>query len=106
MCTVNVGLIGINEVLLSFSIPKTTLLRRIRNNNVQKRSRLGPDSCLGEETERKLATHRKKLQKNYFAPTRDEVRIAAYKLAEQMKIQHKNKDRSISVDSPFLEVLQ
>lgn len=86
---INNGVMGINEASRTLSVPKTTLSRRINANNPLKRICLGPDSCLGYETERKLVAHIKKLQKNGFAPTREEVRVTAYKLAEKMQIQHK-----------------
>lgn len=54
-----------------------------------KKGALGPTASLGEETERKLVVHIKKLQKNGFAPTRAIVRTMAFQLAEQLKIGHK-----------------
>lgn len=80
---------GVNEAAIHYNIPKSTFKRRIKTGNAAKSSRLGPDSTLGEAAERKLANHIKKLQTSGFAPTRDEVRIMAYKLAEAMNIQHK-----------------
>lgn len=79
---------GINKAAKYFNIPKTTLLRRIKNSN-ETSDRLGPDSCLGKETEHKLVIHIKKLQKSGFAPTRREVRQMAYSLAKKMGITHK-----------------
>lgn len=83
------GNMGVNQAAKHFSIPKTTLKRRLKLNNSQKLNRLGPDSALGANAEAKLANHIKKLQKNGFCPTRQEVREMAYHLAEQMGIENK-----------------
>lgn len=83
------GEMGINEAARSFGIPKTTFKRRLAASNLEKTDCLGPDSMLGREVERKLAIHIKKLQKRGFAPTRQEVRIMAYNLAERLGINHK-----------------
>lgn len=78
---------GVNEAARNFKIPSTTLRRRLTTGNSKKRG-LGPSSVLGEENEKKIATHIKKMQKRGFAPTRNIVRRMAYHLAEQLKIKH------------------
>lgn len=89
MNAVTTGTMGVNEAANSFGIPKTTLKRRLKNNNVNKTSRLGPDSTLGEEAEEKLCNHIRKLQKFGFSPTRREVREIAFKLAVRLGIRHR-----------------
>lgn len=85
---------GVNEAAIHFNLPKSTFKRRLKTGNAVKTNRLGPDSSLGEAAERKLANHIKKLQKSGFAPTRGEVQVMAYKLAEAMNLQHKfNKEK-------------
>lgn len=79
---------GVTVAARTFQIPKSTLLRRLRTNNAAKEDRLGPPSLLGGDAERKLVGHIKKLQKTGFAPTRDEVRMIAFNLAERLGIKH------------------
>ncbi|XP_031344709.1 uncharacterized protein LOC116171810 [Photinus pyralis] len=83
------GQMGVNEAAKAFGIPKTTFKRRFSASNLDKTDRLGPGSVLGREAEMKLSTHIKKLQKSGFAPTRGEVRVKAYNLAERLGIEHK-----------------
>ncbi|XP_050310783.1 uncharacterized protein LOC126746519 [Anthonomus grandis grandis] len=83
------GEMGVNEAAKAFHIPKTTFKRRLAASNLNKTDCLSPGSLLGREAEAKLATHIQKLQKRGFAPTRQEVRIMAYNLAERLGIQHK-----------------
>lgn len=80
---------GVNEAAKRFEIPKTTLKRRLKKQDYEKNKRLGPDSSLGHNAEHKLVLHIKKLQKSGFAPTRDEVRCMAFKLAKQLEIPNK-----------------
>lgn len=87
---------GVNEAAKAFSIPKTTLKRRLKKQSFEK-GPLGPTSVLGVEVENKLVTHIKKLQSVGFTPCRDSVRSMAYELAERMKIPHKfNKENKKS----------
>ena len=58
---------GVNKAARTFNIPETTLKRRLKRNDTQKKKRLGPDSCLGYEVEQKLVNHIKKLQKSGFS---------------------------------------
>lgn len=67
---INENLMGINEAARCFNIPKTTLKRRLKNNTFSK-GPLGPSSILGQENERKMVFHIKKLQENGFTPSRD-----------------------------------
>jgi hypothetical protein len=85
---VSTGAMGVNEAAKAFSIPKSTLLRRMKTINLVKKHRLGSDSLLGEIAEKKLATHIKKLQRSGFAPTREEVRVMAYNLAAKLGVKH------------------
>lgn len=64
-------------------MPCTTLRRKIRTG-VTKNKHLGPQAVLGEENERKIVAHIKKVLKSGFAPTRTMVRIMAHQLAEQL----------------------
>lgn len=80
------GEMGVNEAAKAFGIPKTTFKRRLKSNNPEKSTRLGPDASLGSNAEQKLVNHIKKLQKSGFAPTRTEVRVMAYKLAKRLEI--------------------
>ena len=61
---------GVNEAAKAFSIPKTTLKRRLKKQSFEK-GPLGPTSVLGVEVENKLVTHIKKLQSVGFTPCRD-----------------------------------
>ena len=82
------GTLGVNEAARQFKVPCTTLRRRLKTENFSKKG-LGPHSFFGEENERKIVVHIKKLQKNGFAPTRTIVREMAFRLAEQLGIPHK-----------------
>lgn len=83
------GDMGINEAAKAFGIPKTTFKRRLKTNNMDKMNRLGPDCSLGTTVEAKIVNHIKKLQKAGFAPTRLEVRIMAFNLAQRLGIPNK-----------------
>lgn len=78
---------GINEAARRYNIPKTTLKRKIKGYIVSKGS-LGCNSVLGPENERKIVAHITKLQAAGFTPDRDTVRSMAFKLANQLGIQH------------------
>lgn len=80
--------ISIYEASRRYGVPWSTLKRRITNNDFDKKS-LGPSSVLGGENENKIVKHIKKLQLHGFAPTRTEVRIMAFRLAEQLKLSHR-----------------
>ena len=49
----------------SFGIPRKTLVRRYRKKNAAK-SRMGPDSVLGEQNENRLVSHIKSFQESAF----------------------------------------
>ena len=55
------------------NVPESTLRDRLATGNFKKRS-LGQPSYLGEDTERKLVEHIRKLQAAGFAPTRNIAR--------------------------------
>jgi len=78
----------VNEAAKVFEIPPRTLKRRAESGNSRK-GRMGPDSLLGEDAEKKIVIHINKLQERGFTPTRLEVRRMAFYLAEQLKIQHR-----------------
>ncbi|KAF2891823.1 hypothetical protein ILUMI_14350 [Ignelater luminosus] len=82
------GITGVNKTSKSFNIPKTTLKRKIKSNNTEECNRLDPDSTLGANAEKKFANHIKKLQKNDFSPTKQEVREMAYKVVVELGIKH------------------
>ena len=71
-----------------FNIPKTTLKRILKKKNDFSKGQLGPSSVLGQENERKIVLHIKKLQDRGFTPSRDSVRSMAFQLAEQLNIKH------------------
>ncbi|KAI4471504.1 hypothetical protein MML48_1g11818 [Holotrichia oblita] len=79
---------GINEAARNFDVPATTLRRRKKNESFKKGPQ-GPSACLGVANENKIVIHIKKLQSYGFAPTRDDVRVMAFKLAEQLGITHR-----------------
>lgn len=79
---------GANAASRNFGIPAPTLRRRMKNNDLSKKT-LGPPSLLGIENEEKLKSHIKKLQKHGFAPTREAVRSMAFHLALCLGIKHK-----------------
>ncbi|KAK9703825.1 CENP-B N-terminal DNA-binding domain [Popillia japonica] len=85
---VNNGSMGINEAARNFDVPATTLRRRKKNESFKKGPQ-GPSACLGVANENKIVTHIKKLQSYGFAPIRDDVRVMAFKLAEQLGITHR-----------------
>lgn len=90
------GRMGVNAASRNFGVPAPTLRRRIKNNDVSKKT-LGPPSLLGTENENKLKAYIKKLQKYGFAPTRESVRSMAFHLAENLGINHKfNKDKDLA----------
>ncbi|GBM93361.1 hypothetical protein AVEN_159729-1 [Araneus ventricosus] len=78
---------GVNQAAKTFSIPKTTLKRRIKTYNFTKGS-LGSSSILGCGNENKSVAHINKLQNWGFTPCRDSVRSMAYELAGKLKISH------------------
>ncbi|KAB0799206.1 hypothetical protein PPYR_07086 [Photinus pyralis] len=78
----------INEAARIYNIPLRTLKRRIEKKNFTK-GRMGPASLLGEEGEKKMVQHIKRLQERGFTPTRLDVREMAFRLAEKLKIPHK-----------------
>ncbi|KAK9680240.1 CENP-B N-terminal DNA-binding domain [Popillia japonica] len=82
------GQMSIYQASKTYDVPWLTLKRRITSNCLVKKS-LGPPSLLGEQNEKKIVLHIKKIQRHGFCPTRNEVRILAYKLAEQLHINHK-----------------
>lgn len=67
--------------------PKLHSKRKIKGDIVSKCS-LGRNSVLGPENERKIVAHITKLQAAGFTPDRDTVRSMAFKLANQLGIQH------------------
>ncbi|XP_072401077.1 uncharacterized protein [Diabrotica undecimpunctata] len=80
---------GLNRAALAYGIPRSSIQRRMKNNDLKKHNRLGPSSTLGDEIEMKLVLHIKKLQKYGFSPTRDHVRTVAFELAEKFNVSHK-----------------
>lgn len=84
---------SIKRAAENFGIPRKTLERRLKRNDPSK-GRMGPDSLFGQENERKLVKHIKKMQKSGFPSLVDDVRRAAYFFAEQLKLPHKfNKEK-------------
>ncbi|GBM42641.1 hypothetical protein AVEN_221754-1 [Araneus ventricosus] len=67
---------GVKRAAKTFSIPKTTLKRRIKTHNFTKGS-LFPSSILGCGNENKIVAHINKLQNRGFTPYRDSVRYVA-----------------------------
>lgn len=92
---------GINAAARHFQVPATTLRRRKAKNDLKKRN-LGPASTLGLEAERKIVSHIHKLQKRGFAPTREDVRSMAFKLAERLGIPHKFNKTTEKAGFPWL----
>ncbi|KAK9754353.1 CENP-B N-terminal DNA-binding domain [Popillia japonica] len=89
---------NVNEAARVFEISPRTLKRRVASGNSRK-GRMGPDSLLGEDADKKMVIHINKLQARgaptrlevrHKPPTRLEVRRMAFHLAEQLKIQHKS----------------
>ncbi|KAJ4436168.1 hypothetical protein ANN_18798, partial [Periplaneta americana] len=78
---------GVNEASRNFDIPSRTLRRRMTSSNYKKS--LGPSACLGDEAENKLLTHIQKMQEVGFAPTRNDVKIMAFKMAQKLGIKHR-----------------
>lgn len=82
------GGMKVGEASRTYNIPVRTLKRRIEKNDFTK-GRMGPASTLGDEAEKKMVAHIKKLQRFGFSPTMDDVREMAFRLAEKLHIQHK-----------------
>lgn len=78
---------GVNEAAKAFSIPKTTLKRRIKTH-VYTKGPLGPSSVLGVTNEKRIAAHIQKLQNRGFSACRNSVRSMAFELAEKLKLPH------------------
>ena len=72
----------------SFNIPRKTLVRRYHKKNVSK-SRMGSDSVLGEQNEKRLVSHIKRLQASSFTMTRNDLRGLAYNFAKQLGVHQK-----------------
>ena len=72
----------------SFGIPRKTLVRRYRKKNAAK-SRMGPDSVLGEQNENRLVSHIKSFQESGLSRTREDQRRLAFKFAEQLGVYQK-----------------
>ncbi|CAH2000681.1 unnamed protein product [Acanthoscelides obtectus] len=98
------GDMGINEAAKAFGIPKTTFKRRLKANNTDKNDRLGPDCSLGSNAELKIVNHIKKLQKAGFSPTRTEVKIMAFNLAQRMGIPNKFNQKEGKAGQKWLEL--
>lgn len=79
---------GVNAAAKAYLVPKTTLKRRIKNQQFTKVS-LGFSSVLGTVNEQKIVGHIKKLQAHGFTPCRDSVRSMAFELAEELKLPNK-----------------
>lgn len=78
------------------NIPEKTLRTRLATGRLIK-GRLGQPPLLGEDAEKKLASHVKKLQAAGFAPTRKNLRRIAYNLAVSMnKAQRFNKETGLA----------
>ncbi|XP_071562383.1 uncharacterized protein [Temnothorax nylanderi] len=77
------GNVSIREVALNNNIPEKTLRTRLKQNNFIK-GRLGKKCYLGEEVEKQLVEHIKKLQSVGFAPSKKEIRKIAFNLSEKM----------------------
>ena len=72
----------------SFGIPRKTLVRRYRKKNAAK-SRMGPDSVLGEQNENRLVSHIKSFQESGFPMTREDLRRLAFNFAKQLGVHQK-----------------
>lgn len=79
---------SVRKASAMFSIPRKTLERRVKQDNVTK-GPMGPGSCFGKDNEERLVRHIKKMQMNGFPLTRDDVRSLAYNFATQLGIQHR-----------------
>ncbi|CAH1961310.1 unnamed protein product [Acanthoscelides obtectus] len=87
---------SLNQASKEFGVPWSTLKRRIANGCFTKKA-LGGPPVLTQECEKKMVKRIIKLQKFGFAPTRTEVRIMAYKLAEKCNQHHKfNREKEIA----------
>ncbi|XP_068081804.1 uncharacterized protein [Anabrus simplex] len=71
-----------------YGIPYRTLKRRLEKND-EKKHAMGPQSCLGEENEKKLVTYIRQLQISGFPPTGENLRKLAFQFAERNGIPHR-----------------
>lgn len=82
------GEIGLNEASRYYNIPKRTLCRKRKSNNLEKLA-LGPQACLGFENEKRFVVHIQRFEKCGFAPDRKAVRCLAFQFAEKLGIKHR-----------------
>jgi len=77
--------IAIRTAAKNNNIPEKTLRNRIKTGNFVKGT-LGKKCHLGEETEKQLVEHIKKLQSRGFAPSRKNLRKIAFNLSQKMNL--------------------
>lgn len=71
-----------NAIAKEYRIPLRTLMRRLKNKNLEKGS-LGPTASLGIENELKLVSYIKRLEKIGYAPTSRDVRHLAFTFSQR-----------------------
>ncbi|CAB3221194.1 unnamed protein product [Arctia plantaginis] len=83
----NEGL-SIYSAAIRYNIPRKTLERRFKTDNMKK-GPMGPSCMFGEENEKKLSVHIKTMQARGFPLTINDVRVIAFKFAENLNLKHK-----------------
>lgn len=79
--------IGLNEAARYYEIPSRTLRRRMGTGNFCK-GKLGPSCILGEENEKNLVEHIKRLECAGFTPDKKMMKSLAFQYAEKLGIKH------------------
>lgn len=85
------GTHSVKRAAETFHIPRKTLERRLKVNNSIKGS-MGPGSMFGKENEDRIVKHIKRMQKQGFPFSRDDVRILAFEFANRLGIKHRFND--------------
>lgn len=79
------GDMGLNAAAKTYGVPKATLSRHEKNQNIYANEEVkfhGGVSCLGEDLEQELVDHCLTLEERFFGLTMNELRQLAYQLAE------------------------
>ncbi|KAI4460733.1 helix-turn-helix psq domain [Holotrichia oblita] len=71
-----------------YHIPRKALERRLKVNNDTK-GPMGPSSTFGVDNEKRLCKHIQEMQSKGFPLTIDDLRVIAFKFAEQLQIKHR-----------------
>ena len=98
--TVRDGTMGTKKAAKQFDVPKTTLLRRLKNTNkiaLGSRKMLGRSTDLPEEIENQLAKHIEDMEARFYGLTLMDLQKLAFQIAEANNICTRfNKEKKIA----------